>query len=361
MKKNFDYLTSLRGLAALWVMFYHLREYIGFEAFLQYGYLAVDFFFILSGFVLALTYQEKISQAGKSLRAVTVDFYVKRIARIFPLHVFILFTMLCAYFIIDQLKGGDIFVGRFSFEAFFQQLFLVHNWGHSERLSWNVPAWSISTEIFAYIIFPLLVLLTSKSSLLIRFFLSLILLCVLAVIFAANDAQNIGDKIPQLGIYRCLIEFSLGMYVFALFQQNVMRINAFFAFLLALFISVICAYFLQLPNYFYAPVALLLVFYGFINIDEKYVKSLFHPVLIWLGDISYSIYLVHYFAKDLLKFSVPELSAIGVTELTIYFVSVIFISHLTYKFVEMPAKKATLNCFFKFKQKSVLSSSELGK
>jgi len=350
MKNKFDYLTSLRGLAALWVMLYHLREYIGLDVILKHGYLAVDFFFILSGFVLALTYQEKIVNAGHNKIAIIGGFYVKRIARIFPLHLFVLILMLVTFLIINGIKSNDILVGRFALDAFFQQLFLVQNWGFTERLVWNVPSWSISTEIMAYIVFPFIVMSTNKWGVFVRTITVIFLLLIVATIFFLSNADNIGDKIPQLGVYRCLVEFSLGVYVYSLYQQKAMLVSSGKVVGLILLL-VIGLLFVDVPNYFYVPLLLLLVFYWVINVDEKYTKCLCNPALLWLGDISYSIYLIHYFAKDLLKFSVSDLSLIGATELVVYFTVVIIASHLTYKYVEMPGKSGVLNCFFKCKSR----------
>ena len=87
-------LTSLRGIAAWWVVLYHFREYLPSRwpewlmALTAHGYLAVDLFFILSGFVLALNYAESFrdSLAGAA------GFYRLRLARIYPLH-FVMLTM----------------------------------------------------------------------------------------------------------------------------------------------------------------------------------------------------------------------------------------------------------------------------
>lgn len=352
MKNKFDYLTSLRGIAAIWVMLYHLKDYIGLDVLLRHGYLAVDFFFILSGFVLALTYQEKLCSPSKASHfSLIIDFYVKRIARIFPLHIFVLLIMLCAFAMIDWIKPQDILTGRFSIEAFFQQLFLINNWGFSDRLVWNVPSWSISTELMAYLLFPLIIYSSYRLSNINKTVIVLALMVLVAVVFASADAKNIGDKIPQLGLLRCLVEFSLGIYVYSLYQKNEMHWSSGKVLVLA-FIIVGIGILTDAPNYLYIPISLLLIFYSFINVEERFVRPLFNPTLVWLGDISYSIYLTHYFARDLLKFSVASLSDIGFLEIGLYLFAVILVSHLTYKFVEMPAKTKCLNWYFQIKNNS---------
>ncbi len=85
-------LTSARGVAAWWVVLYHLRGALAapplkVEAVLAKGYLAVDFFFLLSGFVLALRHGERLRGGGI---AVVPDFLRRRVARIWPLHAVLL-------------------------------------------------------------------------------------------------------------------------------------------------------------------------------------------------------------------------------------------------------------------------------
>src|SRR5947207_4699557 len=86
-------LTSLRGLAAWWVAVYHFRDYLPLPSpnpiydFFSRGYLAVDLFFVLSGFVLQLSYfRNPIGITRSSI----VEFALARVARIYPLHVFML-------------------------------------------------------------------------------------------------------------------------------------------------------------------------------------------------------------------------------------------------------------------------------
>lgn len=158
-------LTGLRGLAAWWVVFYHFKEYLqplvpGFvSAFLAKGYLAVDLFFVLSGFVLFLNYRNSFS----SDRSGAVrTFLRKRIARVYPLHL-----LMCVVFLVNPLAIAYFAPGvplgaRYTPDSFVASLLMVHNWGFFDGLVWNVPSWSISTEWFAYLLFPGMVLLVNR-------------------------------------------------------------------------------------------------------------------------------------------------------------------------------------------------------
>ena len=150
-------LTSIRGIAAWWVVLFHMRLLlvpwlpVGAIRVLDHGNLAVDLFFVLSGFVIALNYGERLAGDWRA----TGDFLFRRFARIYPLHLLILggFALYA---------GGAILFGSATLAGqdpgyFLASLFLVQNWGFTDALRWNVPAWSISTEALAYLLFPVLV------------------------------------------------------------------------------------------------------------------------------------------------------------------------------------------------------------
>jgi peptidoglycan/LPS O-acetylase OafA/YrhL len=150
-------LTGLRFFLALWVIFNHL---IGtghvyepivlmlpgpFEAILRRGYQAVPTFFVLSGFVLARNYA-----STRWNRSSLWNYLVARFARIYP--VYLLSLLIVLPFIVkakDQPKGWLVAM----------HLTLTQGWwvGHYTA-GWNTPAWSLSCEVFFYMIFPLLVI-----------------------------------------------------------------------------------------------------------------------------------------------------------------------------------------------------------
>ncbi len=154
-------LTSLRFWAALWVVLFHFRTYADgwgwASSLLGKGYLGVDFFFVLSGFVLAHVYGREFS-AGTYRHS---RFLVKRVARIYPMHIVML-----AFFVALALAAP--FLGlvldsasRNDFSQIPAQIFLVHAWiGTGE--TFNFPSWSISAEFFAYLTFPIVMLLANR-------------------------------------------------------------------------------------------------------------------------------------------------------------------------------------------------------
>lgn len=147
-------LTSVRGVAALWVVLMHfagilyavLPEVSFLNPLIESGRYAVPLFFVLSGYVLGLRYVPKF----RSPDAATVGrFLWLRLGRVYPVH---LLTLLVSLGLVAR-RGWPTddahSVGRFA-----ANLALVQAWGYDFRLSWNYPAWSISSEWFAYLIFP---------------------------------------------------------------------------------------------------------------------------------------------------------------------------------------------------------------
>ena len=212
-----NYLTSLRGLAALLVVFFHAKELMAdplpglFAPLVENGYLAVDFFFVLSGFIISYRYADHFKQFDLS---VYKNFMIKRVARVYPLHFFVMLLYLSIpfmYWITDRALSSD----RWQMLAFFSKLAMVDTWWLGYEFSWNVPSWSISAEFMAYLVFPLLVILLLRHVLL-GLMLLFLMLALFAYGCAFHDYTSIGSKVGVLGPFRCLLEFSVGMMVYQL-------------------------------------------------------------------------------------------------------------------------------------------------
>ncbi|MDI4663852.1 acyltransferase [Xanthobacter autotrophicus] len=152
-------LDGLRGMAALLVVFYHMTVSSIFKSLpiVIHGDLAVDVFFILSGFVISSAYAGRIDDSRAMQR-----FLILRFFRVYPLHFCVLMVFLAQELFKLYLwnKGitlnkGAPFTGDQSPGLFFATLFLVQAWGMFDRNFWNGPSWSISCEVFAYLVFAL--------------------------------------------------------------------------------------------------------------------------------------------------------------------------------------------------------------
>ena len=158
-------LTGIRFVAAAWVLLYHLQGPLNtlhlllpvFSDVLRVGRLGVDLFFALSGFILTHTYLRRLGPAPR-LRG-TVDFWWLRLARIYPVHIVMLFIAGGAVVAQAAVTGDDLDRDWLNPIDFAKNLLLVQEWGPEPQRGWNFVAWSLSMEWLAYLVFPLLVLL----------------------------------------------------------------------------------------------------------------------------------------------------------------------------------------------------------
>lgn len=145
-------LTSLRFFAAAWVVLYtYIHELKGALSIglLNKGYLGVDLFFVLSGFILSYVYFEGF----KAGRFTYGKFITMRLARIYPLHIAMLvFTLLLIA--AAAIAGQHLDANASNWAALPAHLTLTQAWGLAPTASFNHPSWSISAEWFAYLTFP---------------------------------------------------------------------------------------------------------------------------------------------------------------------------------------------------------------
>ncbi|WP_082981163.1 acyltransferase [Mycolicibacter heraklionensis] len=161
-------LTGLRIIAAVWVVLFHFRPLLRLASpelsdalapVLDRGAQGVDLFFILSGFVLTWNYLERMGETF-SVRA-TVHFLWLRLARVWPIY---LVTMhLALLWVIFTLHVGHVpteDLSRITAISYVRQVLLVQLWFEPffDGSSWDGPAWSISAEWLAYLLFGVLVL-----------------------------------------------------------------------------------------------------------------------------------------------------------------------------------------------------------
>lgn len=333
-------LTALRGIAAWWVVLYHFREIAPgvqkpiLASVADHGYLAVDLFFIMSGFMIALNYGCKFnSLSWKQYRT----FVWARIARIYPLHLFIMTLYLLNPIFIQTLSSKKFLGQRYDFGYYIMSLFLVQNWGFAEDIAWNVPAWSISTEFFAYLTFPLLWVAASKLAQHRLLEIGTALVLITLAIVGHFVLGELGGYIARLGLIRCVFEFSLGLLLFLLVREA--RVFSSSKALVVLIPTVAISLLLNLPDYLVAPGIFMLLIMALLN--EKSLGSQFlnRTPLIWLGEISFSTYLVHYLIKDWIKFTLLRPGVSTSLAFGVYVTATLIISPVLYCVVERPGRR----------------------
>ncbi len=301
-------LTSLRGLAALWIVFYHYstvyfpRLDIGdYSNLIAKGYLAVDLFFMLSGFVMTHVYYRAFSE---SITQHYRNFLVARIARLYPLHLLVLFlflaTALTSQLLVYMRTGsfhGIPLEGSRSLGAFAANLFMLQGLA-AGKLSWNYPAWSISVEFIAYLGFPFALPAIWRANEAVKFALALSLLAVLALLaYVTKDDFNQWDG--PITLLRCLPEFVLGTLLYCAYRSG-----RYASFLKrdSVAIGIVAAAILSL--HFGGPDLLTVVLFmglvlAAVSNSGTFARVINVTPLVWLGDISYSLYLIHGFVQFL--------------------------------------------------------------
>ncbi len=353
-------LTPLRGIAAVWVVLYHYNfQYfpnIHPEKYAPHligsGYLAVDFFFLLSGFVISHVYGQKFARSVKL--GSYLDFVKARIARLYPLHLFMLalflataFASRAAEFAVTGSFEAIPLQGARSVEALIANLFMLQGLKAGD-LSWNYPAWSISIEFIAYLLVPFLLpalWLGGKRLVSTIFTADVVLFIALAYTTKGNLNQWNGPET----LLRCLPEFILGCLLYRVYACRILSrlLTGDIAFLAAM-LAVLSLLQLGLPDILLVPAfaALLL---AAVNNDGSFTKVLNTPVLIYLGEISYSLYLAHGFVQYLTTAVLKEVA--GVTDRAMLsdgtsllcmlgMVAVSFVlAAFTYRFVELTGRR----------------------
>ena len=149
-------LDALRFVAALFVVVFHFGDEApvalqSMHGFLGRGYLATDFFLMLSGFVLAKAYGDAVASSRISLGR----FWSKRFVRCYPTHIITLAALAAMVGIGAMLGFSAEHDGRFDWSGLPAQIFLLHAFGQGGG-HWNIPSWTISTLLICYAFFPTL-------------------------------------------------------------------------------------------------------------------------------------------------------------------------------------------------------------
>lgn len=337
--------TALRAFACVWVVLFHFDQ--RFETsiggiFVANGYLAVDLFFVLSGAVIFHVYGTALRERQFSWRI----FLWKRFARLYPVH---LVTLIAAVAILYG--GAAIGIGRapeYDFgTVLFANFFALHGLGVLDELTLNYPSWSISAEIAAYVLFPILAypcLIWSRRALMIAgigLFLAVVIAVELAPdhLFPTNPrGQKLTSLTYNFSILRVLPEFLLGVIVCRCLT-GVRQLSSGASFLgLGAVIALMALCLLAGQDWAFVLVGVALV--GLLFVGR------FHPPqwMLLLGTISYSVYMVHALVAITL-FKVIERvggypdNAVPLMWWPVTLGTTVFVGYLTWRFVEEPMRQ----------------------
>ena len=212
---RFDVLDGWRGIAALMVAVFHFNAlHHGYDVpFVRNSYLFVDFFFVLSGFVIAHAYAGRLGTTSDA-----AAFAVRRFGRVWPLHVAVLagFAALeTVKWIVPVLTGAKANIaafdpaGQMPLAHLPAQITLTHALDVLPRLTWNNPSWSISAEFWTYLMFAAVTLMAPRRRILV-----LAALAVLSATMLVSHARHGMDASFDLGLPRCIFGFVTGVLVY---------------------------------------------------------------------------------------------------------------------------------------------------
>lgn len=295
-------LEAFRGLAAVMIVLYHSRFYStdDYVPFVKHSHIFVDFFFILSGFVMAYSYLGRIGSKMTLKR-----FFLMRFGRLYPLHLFTLllwvpFIIVKVIFYEKGIGGTDPSESNNLF-TFFSNLFLVQAFDGYQPLSWNFPSWSISAEFYTYILFFLIIYLTTK---VLSSTASLMSSIVFITVAAYASIWWLDGKGVELFFLQCIGGFFLGILIFLLYKRaNIQALDFRVATILEITVLTFMVYsvirnqrqgFSDNIFFYICIVSFLCVIYVFVIQETGYISRLLkNPAFQSIGKLSYSIYMVH--------------------------------------------------------------------
>lgn len=356
---KFQSLDAFRGLAAIMVVLFHSIFFSSNtpNPFVLHSDLFVDFFFVLSGFVMSFAYEEKI-KFSLSFQ----NFIMIRLARLYPLHLFTLLVwvpyVLVQIYAYQHGMGAVNPTDKQKFSSFLMNLFFLQSFAPSGGAGWNWPSWSIAIEFFCILLFFIFIRLTKDRSLVPNV---LIIFITYLILFQYDNPI----RTDMVAFLRGIGGFFSGILLYHLFQKTVFTLEHKFyttvleLFVITLMIYAICSYSSENNmSYFTAITSFIGVVYLFSIQSKGLISQLMQMEFFqFLGKLSFSIYLIHgiilavssNMAIYILK--LPKVTLLTGNEAIILsysfliniglLITIIYISKYTYQYIEKPwIKKA---------------------
>lgn len=338
-------LTFPRFILALMVVIFHYGkeafpfgpEDYGLTKFVSYSNLAVSFFFFLSGFILIYNYWNK--------KVNVKEFYLKRIARIYPIYIvtlLIVAVLSIIYSTVDYEGTTNLLFHTLGLQA----------WIPGTELYFNFPAWSISVEFFFYLLFPFLLLVLKRLSIQTRTLLILGIYCFSTLQFYyfaeyawKPNAESWNSFLVYFPVWHLntFLMGILGGLIFLRIENYKQR--SWFWFFLALVSSLFFFYILASENTItryahngaLAPLFILLAV-GLAKDERILNKVLGWKPLVFLGEISYGVYLWQFIVYILFTQLTQFPSAYG-RYFYVYTFILVLVGVISYIWIEKPTRR----------------------
>lgn len=357
-------LTALRGIAALLVAVFHFEMAVARfvpaaqSMFFEKCYLMVDLFFIMSGFIMLHVYNSQFKDKiqAKSLK----NFLVARFARIYPLHLFSLLLLVVLVRWLTDWGNPPIILEQPA--DILPNIFLLHSFGFTKIYNWNIPSWSISAEWAAYLLFPIIALcIHKKKTISVILLILLIVFAYYSIMYLLPRKNPINPAIPvphnlnttfDYGYIRGIAGFTTGILVYLLYELRTVRkaLSHDVAAVLIIFAIIISMHFALNDSLTVLLFAMLVL--SFTANTGQIAQFCNRKIPQFLGDISYSVYLMQIFLQEPFSHGIylPGITGIGRGKQNIdfssgvlycitYLILLIMISYITYQWVERPSRR----------------------
>lgn len=336
-------IEGLRFIASVAIVFSHFLPYpMGREiAPVQNLGVFVDLFFVISGIVIASNYADRIHTSGDYGL-----FMQRRLARLLPLH---LATMAFYIAIGLAMTLGLLKVvnpDRYDWAYLPEYLTLTQGWFLQSKIAWNAVTWSISAELIAYLLFPLLLFML-RGSLASGF--AWIVITTLAAAFVAEivASRSFPELVTNVPYVRALPGFMFGVWL-ALYQAQLRALLSdaeSYAVFLTGWGILIGAILLDLHPYIGLGASWAIVAGAYFRDVAGRSTWAGRPFFATQGKLTYSIYLIHpIIATSVLAFIGPRLvgrtGAGGWTTLVLAFLMTYVLAWLSYHYFEEPMRRA---------------------
>lgn len=348
-------LTSIRFLFAAMVFSSHLTflksgdesfsNWI-FEKVFSEGALGVSFFFVLSGFILTYRYHDKFANRQQS----KTSFYIGRISRIYPLH--LLCFVISIPLVIHQFDGNIIkllFKGIFNLTL--TQSFIPIQ---SVYFSFNMPSWSLSDEVFFYLLFPFLINLIKPNQLLKNTVIA-VSLTILTLSLLLYIPQDWHHQLFYINPLARLYDFVMGIITFGFYKHikateiylgTWFEVGAISTFIILFAFHNQASAIIVNSLYYIIPICLIILS---ISLEQgKISKFLQQKHLVILGEISFAFYMIHQLViRYYLQLTTEPLLRYHAIDSVILFLISVGLSYFIYHYIEINAKNAIRNFYTK--------------
>jgi len=342
--RKLDQLTITRFVAALSVVLFHggrRLDFVRHFPMLAAGPTAVGYFFVLSGFVMALVYYRP--GVPFNFR----NYSLARFSRIYPVYI-LSFALTCLHYldILSRIKPPKIWANVFLYQA----------WIPDYALSFNIAAWSLSVEVFFYLLLPVLLFWTMRrtakeviwSS--VGFWIFSQLVHSFLMTHLPHGTANFLAYFPLFHLNSFLLGLAGGIWYLTYskqltISQTMNRIGLAAALGMVLLLLSLRAYMPRFPHTFSLDVGLLAPLFLMIILTLALDTSILsrwlsHPGLVLLGDASYALYILHVpirmLFEDFLKLTGSEM-AFGMM-FAIYLPLQIVLCIIVFKYIERPTR-----------------------